>query len=75
MTDRPVITGNLTAVFNDTELQEAYLEPRTINVLAMHQDERDVFVPTAEQQAAIDAGDLIIATIKYAASMEDIPGG
>uniref|UniRef100_A0AB74UKB4 Uncharacterized protein n=1 Tax=Caulobacter phage BL57 TaxID=3348355 RepID=A0AB74UKB4_9VIRU len=39
---------------------------RTIQVLALHQDEFDAFVPTPEQQAAIAAGDLIIGLIRYA---------
>lgn len=39
---------------------------RTIQVLALHDDEIEAFVPTPEQAAAIASGDLIIGRIRYA---------
>ncbi|AXQ69117.1 hypothetical protein HOU02_gp093 [Caulobacter phage CcrBL9] len=41
-------------------------ERPTIQVLALHDDEIEAFVPTPEQAAAIAAGSLIIGRIRYA---------
>ncbi|UTU07768.1 hypothetical protein CcrC1_gp083 [Caulobacter phage C1] len=48
-------------------------ERPTIQVLAMHEDEHAVFVPTPEQAAAIANGSLRIGIIRYAPNPDYVP--